>query len=586
MLPVEPMVRTPAIPVLRGTTLRRVLAYFRPHAPTLALASLLVVVSSLVPVATVFLVKTMLDDVLIARDRAGLTVLPLLVIGLYAIGGVAAVARGLLTRKVAWSVVTQLRRELFVHYLRQDVLWHQKRPTGELVARLMNDVNDVQLGMSGIVNAVQKPLSLVGLIASAFVMNPKLAAIALPVLPFVAIPIERFGRSLRASARSSLDNLAGLSASASETLTGMRVVQAMGGESIRLARFDTENERQKELQMRTFLAQLLPGPVIELIAAIGVGLVIWFGGQQVLAGEIEPGALVAFLVALGLLNDPLKGIAQIHSLTQRALAGADAVFHTIDSQPRIADHGTLELGHEPVEIAFEDVDFDYGDGPVLQGVSFRMERGRTVALVGASGSGKSTTAALVTRFVDPTRGRVLANGKALPEYTLASLRRQVGLVSQDTFLFDDTIRSNIAFGIEAGQSDVEAAARVANAHDFIAALPHGYDTRIDELGLRLSGGQRQRICIARAVLRDAPVLVLDEATSALDTESEALVQEALDRLRKDRTVLLIAHRLSTIRDADEILVLDGGRIVERGDHETLVGLGGAYSRLVRRQFAP
>ena len=584
MLPVEPMVRTPATSTPRGTTLRRLLAYFRPHAPTLALASLLVVVSSLVPVAIVFLVRTMLDDVLIARDRSGLTVLPLLVIGLYAIGGAAAVARGLLTRKVAWSVVTQLRRELFVHYLRQDVLWHQKRPTGELVARLMNDVNDVQLGMSGIVNAVQKPLSLIGLIASAFVMNAKLALIALPVLPFVAIPIERFGRTLRASARSSLDNLAGLSASASETLTGMRVVQAMGGESIRLARFDAENERQKELQMRTFLAQLLPGPVIELIAAIGVGLVIWFGGQQVLAGEIEPGALVAFLVALGLLNDPLKGIAQIHSLTQRALAGADAVFHTIDSQPRIEDHGTLELGHEPVEIAFEDVDFDYGDGPVLQGLSFRMERGRTVALVGASGSGKSTIAALVTRFVDPTRGRVVANGNALPEYKLASLRRQVGLVSQDTFLFDDTIRANIGFGIDAGQPQIEAAARVANAHDFIAALPHGYDTRIDELGLRLSGGQRQRICIARAVLRDAPVLVLDEATSALDTESEALVQEALDRLRKDRTVLLIAHRLSTIRDADEILVLDGGRIVERGNHQVLAAAGGAYSRLLGRQF--
>jgi subfamily B ATP-binding cassette protein MsbA len=586
MLPVEAMVRTPQTSETpRGATLRRLLSYFRPHLPTLVLASLLVVVSSLVPVALVFLVRTMLDDVLIARDRAGLTVLPLLVIGLYAIGGAAAVARGLLTRKVAWSVVTQVRRELFVHYLRQDVLWHQKRPTGELVARLMNDVNDVQLGMSGIVTAVQKPLSLVGLIASAFVMNPKLAAIALPVIPFVAIPIERFGRSLRASARSSLDNLAGLSASASETLTGIRVVQSMGGESTRLARFDSENERQKELQMRTFLAQLLPGPVIELIAAVGVGLVIWVGGQQVLAGEIEPGALVAFLVALGLLNDPLKGIAQIHSLMQRALAGAESVFHTIDSQPRLADRGTVQLAHEPVEIAFEDVAFDYGEGPVLEGVSFRMQQGRTVALVGASGSGKSTIAALVTRFVDPTRGRVLANGKALPEYTLASWRRQVGFVSQDTFLFDDTIRANIAFGSEATQAQVEAAARVANAHDFIATLPHRYDTRIDELGLRLSGGQRQRICIARAVLRDAPVLVLDEATSALDTESEALVQEALDRLRKDRTVLLIAHRLSTIRDADEILVLEGGRIVERGDHDVLVARGGAYSRLVGRQFA-
>jgi ABC-type multidrug transport system fused ATPase/permease subunit len=299
---------------------------------------------------------------------------------------------------------------------------------------------------------------------------------------------------------------------------------------------------------------------------------------------MQPGELIAFLVALGLLNPPLKGLAEVHSLAQRARAGAERVFEIIDRAPAIPDTGAVDLDRAEVALAFEAVTFDYGDAPVLRGLSLSVPPGRTVALVGASGSGKSTAAALVSRLYDPTGGRLTLGGHDLRDLTLTSLRRHVAVVAQEPFLFDDTVAANIALGRpNAPRADVIAAARVANAHDFVSALPHGYDTRIDELGLRLSGGQRQRICIARAVLRDAPVLVLDEATSALDAESEFAVQEALDRLSADRTVLAIAHRLSTIRDADEIVVLDQGRVVERGRHADLLARDGAYAALVRRQ---
>jgi subfamily B ATP-binding cassette protein MsbA len=568
----------------KSAGLRRLLSYFGPYKKGLALALVLMAISSAIPGALVLFIEKILDDVLIEKDRGMLALMPLAIVTLYATNGLVSFSRGMLTRSIAWKVVTQLRSQLFEALLRQDVAWHQSRPTGALLARLTNDVNNIQYGVSGIVTAVEKPLTLIILIVTAFVMNAKLAILAVIALPIIIIPIDRFGRRLRTRTRESLDNLADLSASATETLSGIRTVHAFGAEEQRRAAFEEQNHLQKKLQLQAFAARLLPSPIIELIAALGVGLVIWVGGQQVFSGEVKPGELIAFLVCLGLLNDPLKGLAKIQSLSQQGMAGAEAVFEVLDREPVIVDEGTTPLPSGPLELRFEGVGFDYGDGPVLEGLDLEIAAGKMIALVGASGSGKSTTASLIPRFHDVTHGRVLLGGVDLREVPLASLRAHVGLVSQDPFLFNDTVHANILLGRPgASEEEIQRAAKVANAHDFIMALPLGYETRIDELGQRLSGGQRQRICIARAVLKDAPVLVLDEATSSLDAESEALVQEALERLMSNRTVLAIAHRLSTIREADEILVLNQGRVVERGSHGELLDREGDYARLVRRQ---
>ncbi len=542
-----------------------------------------------VPGALVFLVQRVLDDVLIARDAVLLGLMPLLVVGLYLLGGALTVGRGYLTRSVALDVIARLRRELYASLLRQDMAWHQRHPPGELLSRLTSDAASVQYAVSGVVTAIQKPATLLVLVGSALWLNAELAGVALILLPLVGWPIARFGARLREAARGSNDNLARLSALAQESLSGVRTVAAFGAEDVLERRFQELNEEQRRLSARASLAQLLPGPIIELVAAVGVGAVIWVGGRQVFDDRLSPGALIAFLIALGLLNDPLKGIAQIYSLLQRALVSAESIFSLLDARPAVRDEGRVALEAREVSITLEDLSFAYPSrpgepsAPVLQGLTLTLPAGRMVAVVGASGAGKSTLGSLLSRFHDPSGGRVLFNGRDAREYTLASLRRHVAVVSQDSFLFDDTIRANITLGRPSSEAELRAAAEAANAAAFIEALPQGYDTRIDTLGQRLSGGQRQRICVARALLRDAPVLVLDEATSALDAESEAAVQEALTRLMRGRTVLAIAHRLSTIRDADEILVLEGGRVVERGAHAELLAAGGAYARLVRRQ---
>lgn len=573
------------MPRRRRALLWRMLGFFTPYKWMLLFSVLLMAVASAIPGVLVFLIQSVLDDVLIARDAGRLALMPAAVIGLYALNGGVNFTRAMITRSISWRIVTDLRERLYAKMLELDLDWQQSTASGEKVSRLMADVNNLQYATSGVVTAVQKPLTLVVLIGSAFYMNAKLAAIALVLLPLVGVPIQRFGARLRSQARASLDSAAKVSGSAQESFTGIRVVQVFGAQAQRLARFVQRNRQHQSDQLRATTAQLLPGPTIELIAALGVGAALWVGGQDVFAGSLRPGELIAFLVALGLMNDPLKGLGQVSSLLQRSVASAELILELLDRDSGLSHEGN-QVAMAPGEIRAENVRFSYGGAEVLKGISFRVSAGERVAIVGASGSGKTTLLSLLARLRDPTAGGIYWDGVEQRQLELSSFRRQLAMVTQEPFLFDESVADNIRFGSpNASQAQVEAAAQVANAHIFVQELPEGYHTFVNELGMRLSGGQRQRLCIARAVLRGAPVLLLDEATSNLDAESEALVNEALDRLMVGRTTFVVAHRLSTIRDADRILVLEGGELVEQGRHAELLAQGGVYARLLARQGA-
>ncbi len=559
--------------------LRRLAEAYKPHRAPILLATGLLALGSAVPGGVVFVIEQLLDDVLLARDQATLAMLPLALAGLYLLKGAATVGSVLLTRRIGFRVARDLRQQVVEHCLALDVGWHQGQRKGDTLARVVHDAGEVELLAEAYAGAVEKPLSLFFLLAAALWMDWQLTLWSLLVLPFVALAIDRFARRMRKAARDTLNNLGGLSAVLQEVFAGIRVLQAFGAEEDQARAFAAVNDRHVALQLRAALAQAVPGPVVEALAAAGIGLVLWFGGQRVFAGDLLPGELIGFLVAIGLMNMPLKGLSEVVSKAQRAAAGAERSYELLDRQSAIEGGKTI-LESRRCALQFDGVSFDYGDGPVLRELNFEVAPGERVGIVGASGSGKTTLAALVPRFHDPTQGRVLLNGCDLRQFTLASLRSHVAVVSQEPFLFHGSVLENVRLGRPGASRDqVAEACRVANAAAFIEGLPQGYDTLVDETGARLSGGERQRLCIARAVLADAPVLILDEATSNLDAQSQEAVSEALERLMKDRTTLAIAHRMNILVDADRILVLQEGRLVEQGSHEDLVDAAGEYARL-------
>jgi subfamily B ATP-binding cassette protein MsbA len=489
---------------------------------------------------------------------------------------------------IGHSVVRDLRNLLYTKIIEQSISFFAKNPTGRLMSTITSDIERIQTAVSQTAaDMLKQSFTLVGLLGVIFYMDWKLALVSMILIPLVVFPSANIGRYIRISSRSSQDKMAELNNVLQETFTGIRIVKAFAMESFEVAKFKTATRRLLGASLRWVRAQAVSSPLMEVLGAITIAGLLLYERNEILHHAQTAGGFVAFLYALLKSYEPVKRLTGVSNAYQQALGASEQVFHYLDSKPEMTDKpGALELPPFEREIVFENVDFDYEDGvPLLRDIDLRIDRGEVVAIVGSSGAGKTTLASLIPRFFDVTRGRILVDGHDVRDLKLNSLRAQIGIVTQETILFNDTVYNNICYGSRwPTETQVREAARVALAEDFILEMPKGYQTIIGERGQRLSGGQRQRLAIARALLKNPPILILDEATSELDTESELLVQRALANLMAGRTVVVIAHRLSTVRRAERIVVIDRGAICEVGTHEDLINRGGIYQRLHELQF--
>jgi subfamily B ATP-binding cassette protein MsbA len=512
-------------------------------------------------------------------------------VGSAAIKSVCDYLGTLLANKAGFGMITDLRNDLYDSILKRSSAFFQKHSTGTLLSTLINDVERVQTALSSVLSDfLQQLFTMIFLIGAVILLGGKLAWILLIFLVVIISSAKRIGRDVRKTTRRGQDKLAEIQNILHETITGNGIVKAFGMELWEMNRFRGAADRLLSANMRSVRVQSISSPLMDLLGAIAIALLLYVGRLRILSGQMTGGSFVAFIIATFSLYDPVRKMAGFYNSFQQAIGASDDIFRFMDAQDEVVEKKkavTLKSFEEKIE--FREVRFSYdseGEAKeVLHGVSLDVRRGEVVALVGPSGAGKSTLVNLLPRFFDATGGTILLDGHDTRDLTLASLRKQIGKVTQETVLFNDTVRNNIAYGQpDVPMERIEAAAQAALAHDFILAMPEGYDTMIGERGTRLSGGERQRLAIARALLKNAPILVLDEATSALDAESEAAVQSALANLMQGRTVLVIAHRLSTVRRADRIAVMEQGRITEMGSHEELLAMGGMYQRLYNLQF--
>ncbi len=568
---------------------RRVLGYLRPYVwPRGVLAVLCMLGFSGLEGAIPFLAQFIFGQVFTTAPNPD--ALPFAVVAVLAAGllrGAFSFGSGYLTDWIGQRVVTDLRNEVTAHMQRLDLAFFNRQRAGQIVSRVVNDTGIVRPMVTDAVTSIfQDATRLIALVVVAVYMDAVLAGMAVLLFPIAYLPLRFFSKQLRQNSRREQEARGRLNALLHENILGNRVVKAFGQEAYEEARLREHSEHLREVSMRGSVIRALP--ITEVLAGIAVAGIVGHGGASVIAGTRRPQDFIAFVITLLLLYEPFKRLVRMNYTIQQGLGGADRVFQFLDTQPAIVDRpGAVPLRGVREGIVFHDVSFRYEPGGdlVLRDVNLEIPAGRVVALVGMSGGGKSTLADLIPRFYDVTEGRITIDGIDVRDIQLESLRAHIAVVTQFTFLFNDSVRSNIAYGDPSrSMEEIEAAARAANAHEFITALPRGYDTHIGDLGVRLSGGQRQRLAIARALLKNAPILILDEATSALDTESEGLVQEALERLMRDRTTLVVAHRLSTIRRADRIVVVVRGEIVESGTHEELLARGAEYRKLYELQF--
>jgi subfamily B ATP-binding cassette protein MsbA len=566
---------------------KRLIKLAKPHLPKFILAMLCMLVVGGLTSALAFLVKPVLDDIFMKKNAAMLKWIPIAVVAIYMLKGLCTYVQTILMNFIGQRVVADIRNRLYQVIQTQSMSFFTKNQTGILMSRITNDVNSMQGAVSEAVTSLLKDsFTLICLMFVIFYRDWQLALVAMVIFPVTIYPIATFGRKIRKLATRTQVTMGSLTTLLQETISGARIVKAFGREDYESSRFSRENENLLKLTLKSVTISAVSSPFMEFLGGVGIAAIIFYGGYQVIQGVSTPGTFFSFLAALILLYEPIKRLTNVNNTIQQGIAGAQRVFSIIDAVPEIRNKPeAIPLPAISKAIDIRNVTFRYEDTPVLKQINLTVRAGEAVAFVGMSGGGKTTLVNLIPRFYDVSEGQILIDGRDIRDVTMESLRAQIGIVTQQTILFNDSVRNNIIYGdIEKTETDVIRAAKAANAHHFIMNLPEGYDTVIGEQGTKLSGGERQRISIARALLKDAPILVLDEATSSLDTEAEIEVQEALENLMKGRTTLVIAHRLSTIRNADRIVVLVNGEIVEEGTHEALLDKKGEYFRLYQMQF--
>jgi subfamily B ATP-binding cassette protein MsbA len=566
---------------------QRLIQLIKPYWVRLLAAMFCMLVVAGITSLMAFMVKPVLDDIFFQKKISTLSLLPPFIILLYIVKGFFAYGQSYLMSFVGEKVVANLREGLYAHLQKLSLSYFDRTATGLLMSRIINDVNLIQGAVSNSVTGFLKDsFTIVGLIGVIFYRDWRLAILAMLVLPIAVLPIVKFGRKLRKISTQSQKTMAEISIHLHETLSGNRIVKAFSTEDYEIERFRDRVRKFFQLTMKDVSIKSMSSPIMEFLGGIGIAAIIWYGGYNVIKGQSTPGTFFSFLTALLMLYEPIKHLSGVNNTIQQGMAAAVRVFEILDLKEEIQDQkGAQVITGIRQGIVFKKVSFGYGNDWVLREIDLEVKAGEIVAIVGTSGGGKTTLVNLIPRFYEASEGKILIDGRSIKEITLASLRRQIGMVSQQTILFNDTVRNNIAYGSpDKTEEDIIRAAQAAYAYDFIQRLPEKMETLIGEQGVRLSGGERQRISIARALLKDAHILILDEATSSLDSDSEAEVQRALENLMKGRTTFIIAHRFSTIRNVDRILVLSQGRIVEEGNHDRLMELDGEYKRLYEIQF--
>jgi len=537
--------------------------------------------------ATAFLIKPVLDDIFFKKDVHMLTIIPIVVLCIYLLRAVSTVGQSYLMTFVGEEVIRKLRNLLYDRIMNLPMAFFQKEKTGVLISRITNDVNIVKAMVStAVTGALRDCFTIIGLTGVIFYRDWQLASFAFFVLPLALIPFIKYGRKVRKVSTGTQETMAQVSSFLHETFAGNKIVKAFCMESYEKNRFFVMTEKLFRLQVKAAVARQMSSAVMEFLAGLGVAFIIWYGGYRVVSGSSTPGTFFSFMAAVLMLYDPARKLSEFNNAVQEGLAASDRIFDIIERKSDIVEcDNPVELPGKTHEIEFRNVSFKYDRSMVLKNIQLEVKKGEVLGIVGMSGGGKSSLVNLIPRFFDISDGKILIDGIDIRKASIKSLRDQIAIVTQDPILFNDTIRNNIAYGhSNATEEEIMDAAKSAYAYDFIQRFPQKFDTKIGELGGLLSGGEKQRLCIARALIKNAPILILDEATSSLDTESENFVQKALENLMKGRTTFMIAHRLSTIRSVDRIIVLVNGEIVESGKHDELLANKGEYYKLHEMQF--